>query len=110
MLGQEMTVSIFGTNLRKRREAAGVSGNQLAARANIDQSAISKIENGKRRPSKPEMQRLVDDGGIGLTIEELKAWAQADRILDEIKKLPRDKWGEVLEDVETVLRERGVEG
>lgn len=85
MLGQEMTYSTFGTNLRQRREAAGITGNQLAKLAEIDQSRLSKIERGVLGMSKAEMDRMVQKvPELQTTVDELKAWAAADKVRKEL--------------------------
>jgi len=43
---QEIQV-IFGTNLKKLREARGISLRELESKCDLDNSKISKIENGK---------------------------------------------------------------
>lgn len=105
----DMTSSVFGANLKKYREAAGISGNELARRTGLDQSLISKMETGGRGPSVSVIQTIADKGGIGATLGELQSWAKADRVLREISELPRDRWSEVLKDVETILKKRGIE-
>ncbi|WP_431960264.1 helix-turn-helix domain-containing protein [Actinacidiphila sp. bgisy160] len=45
--------------LRNLRKQAGLSGNRLAARCNMSQSKVSRIENGKVRPSLVDVERIL---------------------------------------------------
>ncbi|MDX3386493.1 helix-turn-helix transcriptional regulator [Streptomyces niveiscabiei] len=49
----------LGTTLRDLRKAAGLSGDRLAARCNMSQSKVSRIENGKARPSLLDIETLL---------------------------------------------------
>ena len=42
---------VVGLNLRRLRVAAGLSQDELAARAGLDRTYISGIENGRRNPT-----------------------------------------------------------
>lgn len=44
--------------LRKLRKQAGLSGDRLAARCNMSQSKVSRIENGRVRPSLVDIERI----------------------------------------------------
>ncbi|MGC9404709.1 helix-turn-helix domain-containing protein [Streptomyces sp. DZ1-3] len=45
--------------LRNLRKQAGLSGDRLAARCNMSQSKVSRIENGKVRPSLVDVERIL---------------------------------------------------
>ncbi|MER7515814.1 helix-turn-helix transcriptional regulator [Streptomyces sp. NPDC126499] len=45
--------------LRKLRKQAGLSGDRLAARCNMSQSKVSRIESGKVRPSLVDIERIL---------------------------------------------------
>ncbi|WP_409471363.1 helix-turn-helix domain-containing protein [Streptomyces sp. HC307] len=49
----------LGAMLRDIRKAAGLSGDRLAARCNMSQSKVSRIENGKARPSLLDIETLL---------------------------------------------------
>ena len=59
-LGVSVTGSTdFGAELRRRRQAAGVSLNQLAALVHYSKSHLSKVESGRQQP-RPEFARVCD--------------------------------------------------
>ncbi|MEU8772641.1 helix-turn-helix transcriptional regulator [Streptomyces sp. NPDC048606] len=49
----------LAATLRKLRKQAGLSGDRLAARCNMSQSKVSRIENGKVRPTLVDIERLL---------------------------------------------------
>ncbi|MFF3879324.1 helix-turn-helix domain-containing protein [Streptomyces sp. NPDC001978] len=49
----------LAATLRKLRKQIGLSGDRLAARCNMSQSKISRIENGKVRPSLVDIERIL---------------------------------------------------
>jgi predicted ATPase/DNA-binding XRE family transcriptional regulator len=51
----------FGTQLRRLREAAGLSQEELASRAGITAKAVSMLERGKRRRPYPHTVRALAD-------------------------------------------------
>lgn len=53
-------MSSFGEALRTRRTAAGLSQTELARRLHLDQSAISRYENGRQRPDAGTVAALVE--------------------------------------------------
>ncbi len=61
----------FGERLRRHREAAGYSQEQLAARAGLSANAIGALERGERkRPYPDTLRRLADALDLG---EEARA-------------------------------------
>lgn len=49
----------LATKLRELRKQAGLSGVRLAARCNMSQSKVSRIENGKVRPSLVDVEQIL---------------------------------------------------
>ncbi|ORT61789.1 helix-turn-helix transcriptional regulator [Streptomyces sp. CB03238] len=49
----------LAATLRKLRKQAGLSGDRLAARCNMSQSKVSRIESGKVRPSLVDIERIL---------------------------------------------------
>lgn len=59
----------FGDVVRGRREAAGLSQEALAHRANLHRTYISLLERGRRMPSIQVVQQLA--GGLETTMTSL---------------------------------------
>jgi uncharacterized protein len=57
-----------GALLRQARKEAGMSQQDLAARAGVTQSVISAYESGRRQPAVPTLAALVDATGSELII------------------------------------------
>lgn len=57
--------------LRDLRKRAGLSGDRLAARCNMSQSKVSRIENGRTRPSLVDVEQILRalDAPPGLVAE-----------------------------------------
>ena len=51
---------LFGTEIRRMRERAGLSLRQLAVRLEISAAHLSDIERNNRRPSAPLLERIAD--------------------------------------------------
>ncbi len=51
MSNRHHTLTRFGLNVRRRREAAGLSQEALAEKADLDRTYISGIERGTRNPT-----------------------------------------------------------
>ena len=60
---------VFGHNLRKHREALGISQEDLAEKADLHRTYIGSVERGERNVSIDNMERLAR--AVGTTIEEL---------------------------------------
>lgn len=58
-----------GHNLRRHRLAAGLSQEELAARAKVRQSYLSEVERGRRNPTILLLQDLA--GVLGVRVGEL---------------------------------------
>lgn len=50
----------FSTNLKKLREAASLTQEELATKAKISKSAVSMYERGERFPDEPTLEVLAD--------------------------------------------------
>lgn len=57
-----------GALLRQARKEAGMSQQDLAARAGVTQSVISAYESGRRQPAVPTLAALIDATGSELVI------------------------------------------
>ena len=80
----------FGEYLKKRRTELGWTQPEAAAKAGIEQSYLSKLENGKSLPSEDVYQRLVE--AFSLDTEALVAAlypAELDRLreIEDVRKL-----------------------
>jgi transcriptional regulator with XRE-family HTH domain len=64
----------LGLAVKARREALGLTQEQLANDTDLHQRWISNVETGKRNPSYASLRRLAD--GLGLTASELIARAE----------------------------------
>jgi len=60
----------FASRIRKAREGKGLTQGELAARANIKESFIIRIENDKARPDIATAQKLEKTLGISLVVQE----------------------------------------
>jgi len=61
--------AVFGSVLRERREAAGISQEQLADRAGLHRTYVSLIERGKRTASIEVLRRVAS--ALGVRMSEL---------------------------------------
>ncbi len=59
----------FGLNVRKRREARGLTQERAGEKANLDPTYISGIERGVRNPSLLSICRLAK--ALGVSVSEL---------------------------------------
>ncbi|MGH2602373.1 MAG: helix-turn-helix domain-containing protein, partial [Dehalococcoidia bacterium] len=66
----------FGERLRRHRERAGLSQEELAERAGLTASAIGALERGTRRRPYPNTIRLLS-AALGLSEEEAAAFTAA---------------------------------
>ena len=56
-------------NIKALREQAGLTQAELAERANVDQSAVSRWESGDTHPRRRQMPILAQ--ALGISVEEL---------------------------------------
>ncbi len=59
---------MVGEELRKVREAQGLTQEALAAKARMDRSFISEIERGEKTPSLDRLFRLCDALGVRASV------------------------------------------
>jgi transcriptional regulator with XRE-family HTH domain len=64
----------LGAAVKARREALGLTQEQLAHESKLHQRWVSNIETGKRNPSYGSLRRLA--AGLGLSVSELTARAE----------------------------------
>lgn len=60
---------VFAEMLRRRRHTAGLSQEELAARADVSTRFVSFVETGRRQPSLSALLALST--GLGITMSEL---------------------------------------
>ncbi len=69
MAKRDFLLAKFGRNLRRRRNAAALTQEALAAKANMDRTYISDIERGVRNPGIKNVARLAN--ALNVTSAEL---------------------------------------
>jgi predicted ATPase/DNA-binding XRE family transcriptional regulator len=102
----------FGTRLRRLREAAGFTQEELASKAGLSARAISVLERGERKRPYPHTVRSIADA-LALTEEERSALFAAVPERTAASALPADVSGTGLPPTPTtalVGRERDLEG
>ena len=60
MGSEESITKIVGENVRRAREAIGVSQEELGDRAGIDRTYVSAVERGVRNPTVKVLARLAE--------------------------------------------------
>lgn len=86
---QTMTAGGFGPRLEQARQALGLSKYRVAKDAKLNESYYGKLERGAAPP--PSDDVLSDLAPVlGVDFDQLKAWADADRLGDEgLERLKR---------------------
>ena len=64
----ERLVAAFAAVLRERREAAGMTQEDLAERADVSARFISFLETGRRQPSLSALSAITAGLGISMTV------------------------------------------
>lgn len=64
-----MSVKSIGENIRWRREAKGMTQQELANRCGVTDAMVCYYERGQRMPSLPTAAALAD--ALGCTVDEL---------------------------------------
>jgi transcriptional regulator with XRE-family HTH domain len=96
----------FAREVRKRRQARGMTLDQLAEEAELSPNYLGSIESGKRDPSLSTVQRLAD--AFGVSIGELVGDRDAFTAdVREAAKLFADAPRSVRASVITLLRSAG---
>jgi transcriptional regulator with XRE-family HTH domain len=78
---------MFGEELRKAREAAGLSQEKLAFESEIDRSYVSLLENNKKSPTLEVIFRLSD--ALKIPASELIGRVEKSRPAGRAKKAKR---------------------
>jgi transcriptional regulator with XRE-family HTH domain len=69
MAGSESVLDKFGKRLKKCRIQAGISQEELAARASLDRTYISLLERGQRNPTLSCVHTLA--AALDITLSDL---------------------------------------
>lgn len=79
----------IGAEIKRRREALGISQNQLAKRSGCAQSTLSAIENTTKKPSSETLAGIAE--ALGCTVAELmgETPSAAPRLTAEERQLLR---------------------
>lgn len=85
----------FANRLKLLREAAGISTTDLGQKVGLSQSAISKLENGKRRIDLEILQDICKALNISLmdflVSESVSLPSDINQLIETTKKLPPDE-------------------
>src|SRR4051794_24654749 len=76
----------FGVQLKRLREAAGLSQQQLADAAGCNKFTVAKLEAGKQEPAWPLV--LAFGQALNVTCEAFAAKASAEPVADSVDTLP----------------------
>lgn len=76
----DMNKQRFGERITELREALGLSKYRLAQLSDVSESLVGKIESGKTVPEEDTIKKLAPHLGDGVNLDELLAWADAERI------------------------------
>jgi transcriptional regulator with XRE-family HTH domain len=100
---------MIGEEVRRRREALGLTGAQLATRAGLAPSAVSQIETGKRTPSSTSVIKLAT--ALGLEVGDLYPKGASQLSLETLtvgnQPVPTFKLADLPEEARRQLAERG---
>jgi transcriptional regulator with XRE-family HTH domain len=67
MAKRHPVLTAFGLNVRKQREARGLTQEALAEKADLDQTYISGVERGIRNPSVLSIAKIAKAFGVSLS-------------------------------------------
>ena len=91
LIREGVTEAMFdiGAEIKRRREALGISQNQLAKRSGCAQSTLSAIENTTKKPSSETLAGIAE--ALGCTVAELRGEtpSAAPRLTAEERQLLR---------------------
>lgn len=91
LIREGVTEAMFdiGAEIKRRREALGISQNQLAKRSGCAQSTLSAIENTTKKPSSETLAGIAE--ALGCTVAELmgETPSAAPRLTAEERQLLR---------------------
>ena len=102
-------VKDFGANVRKQREAEGLSLDELSDLIGSDKAALSRIENGERIPKYDTLLKIAD--ALNTTPSELGPGRFSDdklapilpHIYGKLQKLPEGKRQDTVEYINAML-------
>lgn len=80
-------MTYFSKHLGEHLNSLGKSQYRLAKDANIPQSDMSNLCNGKKKPTPANIQKLASVPWLGLTIDELDAWRLKDVFTEQAIEL-----------------------
>ncbi len=81
------SAAVVGRALRKVREAAGITQQEVAMHANMDRADISEVENGKRSLSVDCLLRICE--GVGVAAARVVADVERELSHHEPFRVPR---------------------
>lgn len=73
-----MAEGTLGTTLRSLRDHAGLSQEELAAKAQVSRASIQNWEGNRTAPRRAESRRLA--AALGVSVDDLKASAREDQV------------------------------
>lgn len=73
-----MAEDSFGTTLKSLRSKAGMSQEELAAKAQVSRASVQNWEGDRRSPRRAEAGRLA--AALGVSVDALKAGTEGDRL------------------------------
>ena len=80
-------IAAIGLAIARARARAGLTQQELAARAGTSQPAIARLERGQARPTLATLERVADAAGCVLRIELVpKSSAPGDRVVEAYKR------------------------
>ena len=82
--------NVFGAELVRLREGAGLTLRQLAEQLDVDHTSLSHIESGRRKPAKPLLGQLAQFFHADLTTMSLRAGRVPDSILEILQERPQE--------------------
>ena len=86
----EPLVAAFATTLTARREQAGLTQEELAARADVSARFISLLETARRQPSLSALQALC--AGLGVSMPDMTAELERNyRAIEEENPQPSER-------------------
>jgi transcriptional regulator with XRE-family HTH domain len=94
MPGQMLpAVGVLGQSLRDARDARLLSQKQLAERAGVAQSVVSRLERGRREPSWALFCRLLDVLDLEPVVTTRRKRSALEREIDDLRPLsPEQRW------------------
>src|SRR5690349_17531947 len=73
-----MAEPTYGSTLKKLRSQAGLSQEELAAKAQVSRASIQNWEGNRTRPRRAESRRLA--AALGVTVDALNAGTEGERL------------------------------